>query len=258
MASNKKNVIFFFGFLGTWTFFFFFDPEVPLLQNTLASPTPISEEIEKDFLLSKQRLHLVDEHIQPLITDTRILQAMRKVPRHLFMPASFESTAYENRPFPIGYGQSISQPSLVATMTEYLQLQPEDQVLEIGTGTGYHAAILAELAERVYTIESSEPLAESATRILKNLYGNRVSVKHGNGYWGWKEQAPFSVILVTASVDHLPPALLEQLQLGGRMLIPLGNTKEEQRLILVSKETNGTISTKDLGKVRFVPLDSQK
>jgi protein-L-isoaspartate(D-aspartate) O-methyltransferase len=189
--------------------------------------------------------------------DERVMQAMATVPRHQFVPAAERSDAYDNRPLPIGYGQTISQPYVVAVMTDLLAVKPTDRVLEVGTGSGYQAAILAELAERVYTIEIIEPLAVQAKARLNELGYNDVKVRHADGYYGWKEYAPFDAIVVTAAADHIPPPLLKQLKPGGRMVIPVGSRFSVQQLLLVEKHADGTLRTHQVLPVRFVPLTGQ-
>lgn len=183
-----------------------------------------------------------------------VMDAMGKVPRHRFVPKEMERYAYRNRPLPIGYGQTISQPFLVAYMTELLQVDKTSKVLEIGTGSGYQAAILGELVKEVYTIEIVAPLATRATETLKaNGYRN-VQVRAGDGYYGWEQQAPFDAIIVTAAASHVPPPLIQQLKRGGRMLIPLGSSFLPQHLVLVEKDANDRVRTRELLPVQFVPL----
>lgn len=183
-----------------------------------------------------------------------VLETMGKVPRHRFVPQEVERYAYRNRPLPIGYGQTISQPFLVAYMTELLHVDKNSKVLEIGTGSGYQAAILGELVKEVYTIEIVEPLAARATEALKaNGYIN-VQVRAGDGYYGWENHAPFDAIIVTAAASHVPPPLIQQLKRGGRMLIPLGSGFMPQHLVLVEKDMQGRVHTRELLPVQFVPL----
>jgi protein-L-isoaspartate(D-aspartate) O-methyltransferase len=183
-----------------------------------------------------------------------VMAAMEKVPRHRFVPKDMERYAYRNRPLPIGYGQTISQPFLVAYMTELLGVGKTAKVLEIGTGSGYQAAILGELVQEVYTIEIVEPLAKRATETLKvNGYRN-VQVRASDGYYGWEQHAPFDAIIVTAAASHVPPPLIKQLKHGGRMLIPLGSSFLPQHLVLVEKDVNDRVRTRELLPVKFVPL----
>lgn len=183
-----------------------------------------------------------------------VLAAMSRTPRHRFVPEDQLRYAYHNRPLPIGYGQTISQPYLVALMTDLLQVKPGQRVLEIGTGSGYQAALLAELDIRVYTMEIIEPLAKNAEKALSSLYPGRVTVRHGDGYYGWNEHAPFDAIIVTAAASHVPPMLNDQLKPGGRMIIPLGSSFLVQQLVLVEKSADGRITSQEIAPVRFVPL----
>lgn len=186
--------------------------------------------------------------------DARVMAAMEKVPRHQFVPPEQEGNAYENRPLPIGYGQTISQPYIVALMTDLMRVKPTDVVLEIGTGSGYQAAILAELARAVYTIEIIEPLGAQAQERLKRLAYTQVKTKVGDGYYGWEDNALYDAIIVTAAASHVPPPLIRQLKPGGRMVVPVGAQFLTQYLLLIEKAGDGTISTKQILPVRFVPL----
>ncbi len=188
------------------------------------------------------------------ISDKATLEAMRNVPRHLYVPAAQRRFAYQDRPLPIGYGQTISQPYIVAFMTEIIGPEPQHKVLEIGTGSGYQAAVLAEIIDQVYTIEIIRPLGEQARRKLEAQYDN-VHVKIADGYYGWEEQAPFDAIVVTAAAEYIPPPLVEQLKEGGRMIIPVGSPFQMQHLMLVEKKTGGEITTRSLMPVRFVPFE---
>ena len=187
------------------------------------------------------------------VEDEAVLRAMRGVPRHLFMPESARAQAYEDHPVPIGEGQTISQPYIVALMTETLGLAGGDRVLEIGTGSGYQAAVLAEIVAEVYSIEIKKPLHLTSAQVLKDLGYNNVTTKHDDGYFGWQEQAPFDAIMITASVNHVPPPLLEQLADGGRMILPLGETYSVQQLVLVTKVGESVTLDHILG-VLFVPM----
>jgi protein-L-isoaspartate(D-aspartate) O-methyltransferase len=190
--------------------------------------------------------------------DPRVLEAMRRVPRHEFVPEDLRDAAYEDRPLPIGHGQTISQPSIVAVMTDLLRVQPGDRILEVGTGSGYQAAILAEMGAEVYSIEIIEPLARTARERLRRLGYDRVRVKLGDGYHGWPEHAPYDGIIVTAAASHVPPPLVRQLKPGARMVIPVGGRFTTQYLMLVEKQPDGTIVTRQLLPVRFVPLTGQR
>lgn len=186
--------------------------------------------------------------------DPKVLEAMRAVPRHRFVPESLRDRAYVNRPLPIGHGQTISQPYIVALMTDLLEVEPDDRVLEIGTGSAYQAAVLAELVETVYTLEIVPELAAQAKERLDDLgYGN-VHARHGDGYHGWPEHAPFDAVIVTAAAGHVPPPLIEQLARGGTMVIPVGSPFSTQQLMLVKKTADGEIRTRQVLPVAFVPL----
>lgn len=186
--------------------------------------------------------------------STGVIAAMEKVERHRFVPAGMVAFAYFNRPLPIGHGQTISQPFIVALMTDLMQVKAGDKVLEIGTGSGYQAAVLAEIAGSVYSIEIIEQLGKQAGERLKSLgYGN-VQTRVGDGYYGWPEAAPFDAIMVTAAASHVPPPLIKQLKPGGRMVIPLGSQFLVQYLMLVEKQMDGTVTTRQILPVRFVPL----
>ena len=188
------------------------------------------------------------------VKDEKVLSAMRTVPRHLFVKPSDLSAAYGDHPLPIGYGQTISQPYVVALMTEMLQLKPEHRVLEVGTGSGYQAAILSVLVDQVYTVEIIEPLGKEAADRLKRLGYENVEVKIGDGYFGWEEKAPFDRIIVTCAASLVPPPLLQQLRPGGKMCIPVGGHYAVQYLTMVEKSERGTITMKKTIPVRFVPL----
>lgn len=186
--------------------------------------------------------------------DERVLNALLKVPRHEFVRDDDRSHAYINRPLSIGYGQTISQPFIVAVMTDLLKLKKTDRVLEVGTGSGYQAAILAELADSVYTIEIIEPLAIHAAANLKRAGYDTVHTRTGDGYYGWEEAAPFDGIVVTAVASHIPPPLIKQLKPGGRMVIPVGAQFMTQYLVLVTKDADGKVTTRQILPVSFVPL----
>lgn len=189
--------------------------------------------------------------------DPRVLQAMARVARHEFVPEAEKRYAYENRPLSIGYGQTISQPYIVAIMTDLLNLEAGDRVLEIGTGSGYQAAVLAELVQKVHSIEIIGELAARARTVLDKLGYEQVKTRVGDGYYGWQEDAPFDAIMVTAAADHVPPPLIRQLKPGGRMLIPVGSRFMTQQLILVTKGEDDDVTTRVLLPVRFVPLTGE-
>jgi len=183
-----------------------------------------------------------------------VMTAMAKVPRHRFVPLLQEAFAYDNRPLPIGEGQTISQPYIVALMTDLLDPKPGDRVLEVGTGSGYQAAVLAELVAKVHTIEIVEPLGKRATQLLGELGYRNVEVRIGDGYGGWPAAAPFDSIVVTAAPAAIPQPLVDQLKPGGRMVIPVGGSSEVQQLLVVEKQADGRTTTKRTLPVRFVPL----
>jgi protein-L-isoaspartate(D-aspartate) O-methyltransferase len=191
------------------------------------------------------------------VTDPNVLQAMRRVPRHLFVPEEYQEFAYRNSPMSIGYGQTISQPYIVAYMTQLLDLKPESRVLEIGTGSGYQAAVLAEICDQVYTIEIIAPLAKRAEQLLKELGYTQVHVRMGDGYGGWPDAAPFDGIIVTCAPEDIPPPLLEELVPGGRMVIPVGTQRGAQYLVEVRKDRKGKIKQKAIYPVRFVPMTGE-
>jgi len=186
--------------------------------------------------------------------DDKVVAAMRNVPRHEFVRDGLQDEAYENRPLPIGYGQTISQPYIVAIMTDLLKVGPDSKVLEIGTGSGYQAAILAEIVDKVYSIEIVEPLGNLAKKRLERLGYKNIETRLGDGYYGWKETAPFDAIIVTAAASHIPPPLIKQLKPGGKMLIPVGSSFMVQELLLVEKTEAGEVTTRQLLPVSFVPL----
>jgi len=210
----------------------------------------IMEQVQERSAAARQRM--VEDQIRARgITDARVLAAMRKVPRERFVPSSLAAQAYTDQPLPIGAGQTISQPYIVAYMSEALQVSPNSKVLEVGTGSGYQAAILGELARDVYTIEIIPALADGARTTLEALGYQNVHVRRGDGYLGWPEQAPFDAIVVTAAPDHVPKPLVDQLAIGGRMVIPVGGA--DQDILLVSRTTKGVVQQRTI-PVRFVPL----
>lgn len=194
------------------------------------------------------------EALDRTYVEPHVMEAMRQVPRHEFVPPELQNLAYADRPLPIGYGQTISQPFIVALMTDLLRVEAHHTVLEVGTGSGYQAAVLAPLAERVYSIEIVPALAERATAVLQRLGFDNVTTRAGDGYFGWPEAAPFDGIVVTAAASHIPPPLVAQLKRGGRMVIPVGNPFAVQRLVVVEKALDGRARTRQVLPVRFVPL----
>ncbi len=183
-----------------------------------------------------------------------VLQAMKTVPRHEFVPANQRARAYKNRPLAIGYGQTISQPYIVALMTDLLQPQPGQRVLEIGTGSGYQAAVLSELVAEVYSIEIIEQLGKATSQLLTRLEYDNIKTRIADGYDGWPQHAPFDSIMVTAAISHIPPPLVRQLKNGGRMVIPVGTRFQTQYLTLVDKDKQGKITTRKVLPVAFVPF----
>lgn len=190
--------------------------------------------------------------------DARVMKVMRTIPRHQFVPAGLRSAAYQNRPLPIGHGQTISQPYIVALMTDLLRVDAGDVVLEVGTGSGYQAAVLSPLVKQVYTVEIIEPLAKQARQRLQALGYRNVIVHHADGYNGWKAAAPYDAIIVTAAATHIPPPLIAQLKPGGRMVIPVGGPFATQSLMLVEKTKAGKVRTRQVLPVTFVPLTRAK
>jgi len=217
---------------------------------------------ETNFTTSREKLiHRIEQSVRETAffigrseLDARVMQAMAKVPRHEFVPNTLRGVAYKNQPLPIGYGQTISQPYIVALMTELLSVKSTDKALEIGTGSGYQAAILAELADQVFTIEIIEELAKRASIVLGQQGYNNIKTRTGDGYYGWQEHAPFDVIVVTAASGYIPPPLIRQLKPGGRMVIPVGSRFMIQQLVLVEKDDKGKVTTRQILPVRFVPL----
>lgn len=211
--------------------------------------------------LTQKRRRMAQEQIEDRgIADASVLRALRNVERHLFVPSAYRGEAYADRPLPIGLGQTISQPYIVAYMTEQLQLKPQDKVLEIGTGSGYQAAVIAEILKpvkkskaQIFTIEIFEELAQRARRTFKALGYDAITTRTGDGYLGWPQQAPFDKIIVTCAIDHVPAPLLKQLKEGGRMLIPVGSPFQTQYLTLIIKEKEG-VRSRNLMPVLFVPL----
>ena len=205
------------------------------------------------------RAAMVAEQIQRRgVVDARVLQTMRTVPRHRFVPAAMQQLAYADRPLPIGHGQTISQPYIVALMTDLLDPLSNHTVLEVGTGSGYQAAVLAELVKRVYTIEIIEPLGRDAKARLARLGYRNVEVRIGDGYYGWPEHGSFDGIIVTAAATHVPPPLIRQLKPGGKMVIPVGASFLTQYLLLVEKRLNGSVTSRQILPVRFVPLTGKR
>ena len=233
-----------------------------LLLCMLIAPLATLAQYDIDFAAERQRLiKRIEQNVKDTsiyldkkALDPRVMEAIGHVPRHEFVPQEYQSLAYQNRPLPIGHGQTISQPYIVALMTDLLNLTPQSKVLEVGTGSGYQAAILAELASKVRTIEIIRPLGVEARQRLARLRYTNIEVRIGDGYYGWPEDAPYDAIVVTAAASHVPPPLLIQLKPGGRMVIPIGSRFMTQELLLVEKQSDGSINTKQILPVRFVPL----
>jgi protein-L-isoaspartate(D-aspartate) O-methyltransferase len=229
-----------------------------LMALSLALDASAKDIAEDEFRLLRERM--VKEQISDApdyrdpVKDPRVLTAMRTVPRHLFVEKKLQSAAYGDFPLPIGYGQTISQPYIVALMTEMLEVKPAHKVLEVGTGSGYQAAVLSPLVKAVYTIEIVEELARQAEERLRRLKYANVSVRAGDGYFGWEEVAPFDRIIVTCAASLVPPPLLKQLKPGGRMCIPVGAAYSVQYLTMVEKSETGGITMRKSIPVRFVPL----
>ena len=219
-------------------------------------------DMDDPFVQLRQRM--VDEQIafprdgRPAVTHPGVIEVMRSVPRHRFVDKRSRDYAYADRPLPIGLGQTISQPYIVAYMTELLAPEADHVVLEIGTGSGYQAAVLAEMVDHVYTIEILEPLATQAGETLTELGYDNITVKAGDGYLGWPEHAPFDRIIVTAAPDHIPQPLIDQLKPGGRLVLPVGPVWSTQRLTLLTKQADGSIKTEVVMAVGFVPLTREQ
>ena len=205
----------------------------------------------------EQDVRDTSRYIDQEALDPRVLAAIGTVPRHKFVPAELRPRAYINRPLPIGYGQTISQPYIVALMSDLIKPQPDDRVLELGTGSGYQAAVLAELTDQVYSIEIVEPLGKQAADRLSELGYDNITLRIGDGYYGWEEHAPFDAIVVTAAASHVPPPLVAQLKPGGLMVIPVGSRFLTQQLVLIRKTQDGQLITRQILPVKFVPLTGE-
>ena len=230
-------------------------PRRPGVLLVLALLTGVGPSAAQPDPFVEARLAMVRDQIQREgISDPRVLQAMRDVPRHRFVPEEVRSRAYEPRPLPIGEGQTISQPYIVAFMTEILRLKPSDRVLEVGTGSGYQAAIASRIAREVYTVEIFETLSARSGKTLSEHGFRNVTVRRGDGYFGWEEKAPFDAIIVTCAGGHIPPPLLRQLKIGGRMIMPVGGPFLTQNLVFIEKGADGSITQKNVLPVAFVRL----
>lgn len=226
-----------------------------LLWTSLLLPSPALS--SEDVSFTEARRRMVERDLKGRdIRDPKVLEIMGRVPRQLFVEPSLRNKAYADYPLPIGEGQTISQPYIVAMMTQILKIHPGERVLEIGTGSGYQAAVLAELTDQVYTVEIRESLAQQAAGRLKELGYGKVQVKYGDGYLGWEEEAPFDAIIVTCAANHIPPPLIKQLKEGGRLVIPLGSTTYFQTLTLLTKE-KGKTEIQHLMGVSFVPMTGE-
>ncbi len=230
---------------------------LPLLASARAEPEPFAArraqmvaEIEDDVRRTAAWTGLAR-------FDERVMQVLGTVARHAFVPPGSAASAYENRPLPIGYGQTISQPYIVALMTQLLGVDADSVVLEIGTGSGYQAAVLSPLVREVYSIEIVRPLAEAARQRLARLGFDNVTTRLGDGYYGWPDKGPFDAIVVTAAASHVPPPLIAQLRPGGRLVIPVGARFMTQQLLLIEKDPGGALRTRQVLPVRFVPLTGE-
>jgi len=227
-------------------------------SGAVGTPGDLNRELQDDTTMQERRNRLVDTFVVPVVQDERVIAAMRAVTRHSFVPVASLDLAYNDHPLPIGYGQTISQPSLVAMMTELLELEAGDRVLEIGTGSGYQAAILREVTDEVYTVEIIPELAQTADQVLDALGYDDIHVDRRDGYYGWEEFAPFDAIIVTAAPDHLPTPLTQQLDPdGGRMVIPIGPVGDVQALWLVTRDGE-EVNMERLLDVQFVPFTREE
>jgi protein-L-isoaspartate(D-aspartate) O-methyltransferase len=224
------------------------------LIDQAAAGDRFADSREQMIRLIEADVRTTSQHLKRAALDTRVLDAMARVPRHEFVPRGVIDKAYENRPLPIGHGQTISQPYIVAIMTDLLDIEPGQRILEIGTGSGYQAAVLAEVGARVWSIEIIEALGEKAQTRLQHLGYDKVEVRLGDGYYGWPEHAPFDAIIVTAAASHVPPPLLQQLKPGAKMIIPVGSRFSVQQLVLITRGADDEFITRQVLPVRFVPL----
>ncbi len=240
-------------------------PRLLLLSTAIlmfALACPWTAQARDDFAAKRQRMiEVIERYAWSLEAelgarqmDARVLEVMGALPRHLFVPEDRRGEAYADRPVPIGYGQTISQPLIVAFMTHLLELEPDDVVLELGTGSGYQAGVLAELVHKVCSIEIVPGLGERAADVLDDLSLDNVETRIGDGYYGWPECGPFDAIIVTAAAGHIPPPLVAQLKPGGKMIIPVGSPYVTQQLVLIDKLADGRVTTRQVLAVRFVPL----
>jgi len=232
-------------------------PELTVLLQ--AAPADARSAARLDPARAGEREAMVEEQlVRRGVEDKRVLEALRKLPRHAFVPEGRRSSAYVDRPLPIGHGQTISQPFIVGYMSEQLDVEPGDRVLEVGTGSGYQAAVLATMGVEVVSIEIIEALAESAARRLDAMGFDNVTVLHGAGYYGYAEQAPYDAIIVTAAAGHVPPPLIDQLKPGRPMIIPVGRSGWTQNLLRVVRDADGSTRSRNLMAVAFVPLTGDR
>ena len=229
-------------------------PVILIILSAFFSLIGIGSAMPVDLSADNRKYMVLNQIESRGIKDPNVLNAMENVLRHEFVPGEIRELAYEDRPLPIGYGQTISQPYIVALMTELLKLDKESRVLEVGTGSGYQAAVLSEIAKEVYTVEIIKPLYEEASETLKDLGYTNIKTSHKDGYFGWEEHSPYDAIIVTCASEFIPPPLITQLKLGGVMCIPVGPPFKVQQLVLVKKEKDGDIKTNIITFVRFVPL----
>jgi protein-L-isoaspartate(D-aspartate) O-methyltransferase len=241
------------------TYYFLFRTSLFLLLAQTVTAAPIDYEAARAELIEviEQDVHDTSLYLNKSELNPEVLKAMATVPRHEFVPEKVRDLAYKNIPLPIGHGQTISQPYIVAIMTDLLNIKPTDRVLEIGTGSGYQAAILSQLVETVYSIEIIEPLAKRARRTFDGLFYNNIITKVDDGYYGWQEHASFDAIIVTAAASHIPPPLIKQLKPGGSMIIPVGGQFLVQQLVLINKDEEGKVKTRQVLPVQFVPLTGE-
>ncbi len=228
---------------------------INISDTTNTSCGPIEYTEEKKYVLARQTM--VEKDLAGRdINDEKVLTVMSKIPRQEYMPENTRSRAYYDSPHPIGYGQTISQPYIVALMSQSLNLTTSDRVLEVGTGSGYQAAVLAEIVDEVYTIEIIPALAKRSDKTLKRMGYCNTHVKNSDGHFGWKEKAPFDAIIITAAVDHVPPPLIDQLADGGKLILPLGSPRYHQTLTLIEKK-DGELTSRYITNVRFVPMTGE-
>lgn len=228
---------------------------LPQIDAVRAEPAR-SDVVARQHMVSviEREVHLLSPETGIKVIDRRVLDAMRAVPRHHFVPVELKAYAYNNHPLPIGHEQNLAAPLLVALMTHLAELKPDDVIFETGTGAGYHAAVLARLVKEVYSVEIVEPLADQAARMLKDRHDDNVRVQAGDGYNGWPAHAPYDAIIIKESLDHVPPPLLNQLKPGGRLVMPLGPADGAQDLTVIRRTLDGRLTQKHIMPVRFSPM----